>query len=112
VDDLASADPLVIELEGSLHQGAEILRYFEDEHDGWRERAAEHDDEPFLLPVAPDLSHKQGLSGGATYGFLLPDGCADGLFQSQVTMPSCLTPTGYSSAAGSPGPTASTATNS
>jgi hypothetical protein len=84
----ASADPLVIELEGSRYPDGEVRRYLDDEHDAWREHAPQrHDDKPFMLPVAPDLFHKQGLSGGGPYGFPLPDGCADGLFQGQVRMP-------------------------
>jgi hypothetical protein len=84
----ASADPLVIELEGSRHPAEMSRRHFENEYEAWREQAGEQpDDGPYVLSVAPDLFHKRNVSGGPPYGFLLPDSCADGLFQSQVTMP-------------------------
>jgi hypothetical protein len=37
--------------------------------------------------VAPDRLHKQNVSGGPPYGFILPDGCADGLFTAEVILP-------------------------
>ncbi|MFC4068299.1 hypothetical protein [Actinoplanes subglobosus] len=86
---LAGADPLVIELEGSLH---EVPRWFVDvvdeEWDDWQERQAEDpDDEPFVLPVAPDHYHKNNTSGGGAYGFILPDGCVDGVFSWETDLP-------------------------
>jgi hypothetical protein len=36
----ASADPLVIEAQGSRHPGEPINRYFDDEREAWRQRAA------------------------------------------------------------------------
>ena len=40
----------------------------------------------FVLPVAPDRLHKENVSGGAPYGFVLPDGCVDGLFVAETAM--------------------------
>ena len=39
----------------------------------------------FVLPVAPDRLHKENTSGGSPYGFVLPDGCVDGLFVGETT---------------------------
>ncbi|MFD7659423.1 hypothetical protein ACFV4N_36060 [Actinosynnema sp. NPDC059797] len=86
----AAADPLVIEVEGSRHPGDSSMRdYVDDEWAGWRE---EHEEDPanaglFVLPLAPDRLHKDNTSGGPPYGVVLPDGCADGLFSWETTMP-------------------------
>ena len=75
------ADPLVIELEGSRYQGTSMLEYWASEREVWQEASLEEEDVGgFVLPVAPDRLHKANISGGAPYGFRLPDGCADGLF--------------------------------
>ena len=68
----------------SLHQ-----RYMSDSRDEvWhelRQRQDEDDDEdndgPFVLDVAPDALHKADISGGAPYGFLVPDVGVDGMFR-------------------------------
>jgi hypothetical protein len=87
-DDSAAADPLVIEAEGSHHSAASIRGYFEASHRRWRARPADFPDAgPFVLPLAPDKLHKQNASGGPPYGMILPDGCADGLFVGETTMP-------------------------
>ena len=85
----ASADPLVIEAEGSHYPGEPISGYFGNEHDVWRERAAQDPAEAglFVLPLAPDRVFKEDVSGGPPYGLILPDGCADGLFAAETTMP-------------------------
>jgi len=85
----ASADPLVIELEGSLHPGTASIRdYFAEEWNGWREWQAEDADAGvFVLPLAPDRFHKENVSGGSPYGMILPDDCVDGLFVGGTTMP-------------------------
>jgi hypothetical protein len=77
----ASADPLVIEAEGSRYPGEPIGGYFDNEHDVWRKRAAQDPAEAglFVLPLAPDRLYKENVSGGPL-GLILPDGCADGLF--------------------------------
>jgi hypothetical protein len=83
----AAADPLVIEAEGSRYPGSSLREYFEDELEQWEE------DDPdtaglFVLPLAPDRLHKDNTSGGSPYGIVLPDACADGLFQREAgTMP-------------------------
>jgi hypothetical protein len=84
----ASGDPFVIELEGSRYPEAPSIRgYFDEEWDAWRESASEGDDAGvFVLPVAPDRLHKENVSGGAPYGFVLPDGCVDGLFVAETAM--------------------------
>jgi hypothetical protein len=41
----------------------------------------------FVLPLAPDRLHKENVSGGPPYGVVLPDGCVDGLFMGETTMP-------------------------
>jgi hypothetical protein len=40
-----------------------------------------------VLPVAPDRLHKDNVSGGPPYRLVVPDGCADGLFVAEATMP-------------------------
>jgi hypothetical protein len=80
----SSADPLVIELEGSAYPNHSIVDYFAEElgaHDGAK------DDAPFILPVGPDRFHKENVSGGPPYGLLLPDGCVDGLIVAPTAMP-------------------------
>jgi hypothetical protein len=37
--------------------------------------------------LAPDRLHKENVSGGAPYGIILPDGCVDGRFVGETTMP-------------------------
>jgi hypothetical protein len=87
-DPAAAADPLVIELEGSRYPGESIRGYFEDSLEGWHEWDAQDPDAgPFVLPLAPDILHKQNVSGGPPYGIMLPDGCVDGLFAGETTMP-------------------------
>jgi hypothetical protein len=85
----ASADPLVIEAEGSRYPGEPIRGYFDNEHEVWREWAAQDPAEAglFVLPLAPDRLHKENVSGGPPYGLILPDGSADGLFAAETTMP-------------------------
>jgi hypothetical protein len=85
----ASADPLVIELEGSVHPGTASIRdYFDEEWNGWREWQAEDTEAGvFVLPLAPDRFHKENVSGGSPYGIVLPDGCVDGHFVGGTTMP-------------------------
>ena len=88
-EDSAGADPLVIELAGLRWPGALIRDHYAEELAAWQETSAngEAADEGFILPVAPDRLHKNNVSGGAPYGFRLPDGCADALFVSDVAMP-------------------------
>ncbi|PWU44394.1 hypothetical protein DLE60_10210 [Micromonospora globispora] len=50
-------------------------------------RWQEDQDEPFVLSVAPDHFHKDNVSGGAPYGIVLPDACADAHFVGEVGMP-------------------------
>jgi hypothetical protein len=40
-----------------------------------------------MLPLAPDRLHKDNVSGGPPYGIVLADGCVDGLFVGETTMP-------------------------
>jgi hypothetical protein len=78
----------VIELERSRHSSAAIRRYFEQSHRMWRRWAAQAPEARlFVLPLAPDMLHKQNGRGGPPYGIVLPDGCADGLFAGETTMP-------------------------
>ena len=85
----ASADPLVIEVEGARYPGASIKDHFDAEHQAHQQWASEavEDVGPFVLPVAPDRLHKDNISGGPPYGIVVPDGCADGLFVAEATMP-------------------------
>lgn len=82
--DIAEADPLVIEGEGSRYPDTSFREYFEEEHAIWREAHAEDPVEAgvFRLPLAPDRLHKANISGGPPAGMRLPDACADGLFGS------------------------------
>lgn len=84
----ASADPLVVEAEGSRYPDSSIRTYFEDELAHWREWSSQDAAAgPFVLPLAPDRLHKENVSGGPPYGIVLPDGCVDGLFVGETTMP-------------------------
>ncbi len=84
----ASADPLVIEAEGSRYPSGPIREYFEETFTAWREWSAQNADAgSFVLPLAPDWLHKANISGGAPYGIILPDACVDGLFAADTTMP-------------------------
>jgi hypothetical protein len=85
----ASADPLVIEVEGSRYPGAQIGDHFDEEWADWQERRTEDPETAglFVLPLAPDRLHKDNTSGGAPYGIVLPDNCVDGLFAWETTMP-------------------------
>lgn len=62
--------------------------FYDGELDAWRDSSG---DDPsagcFVLPVAPDRLHKANISGGAPYGFRIPDGCAEGIFVAEVAMP-------------------------
>ena len=84
----ASADPLVMELEGARYQDFSITDHFASAWDEWEEwptddRAAGM----FVLPTAPDRLHKANISGGPPYGFRLPDRCVDGIFVGDAPMP-------------------------
>ncbi|MBB5907397.1 hypothetical protein [Actinoalloteichus hymeniacidonis] len=86
----ASADPLVIDVEGSRYPGESSIRsYFDGEWNEWLEHREEDPDTAglFVLPLAPDRLHKENVSGGGPYGIVLPDGCADGLFAWETPMP-------------------------
>jgi hypothetical protein len=85
----AGADPLVLELEGTRYGSSAVMRAsLEGERDVWHDLNAEDGDQgPFVLPLAPDRLVKDDVSGGAPYGMVLPDGCADGLFVAETTMP-------------------------
>ncbi|MEP7330820.1 MAG: hypothetical protein ABI692_01895 [Terracoccus sp.] len=84
----AAADPLVVELEGSRYPDASVRDYYEGELDAWQDWSADDPDAGgFVLPVAPDRLHKANVSGGASYGFRIPDATAEGLFIGEVAMP-------------------------
>src|SRR5690349_7553440 len=84
-----SADPLVIELEGSRYLNHPIREYFESDYDLWFEAQAgsAEDRGLFCLPMSPDRLHKDNTSGGPPYGVVVPDGCVDGLWVGETTMP-------------------------
>ena len=104
----AAADPLVIELEGSRYPGASMRDFFASEFEVWREQAGEDPSaDRFVLPVAPDRLHKRNVSGGPAYGIVLPDGCVDGLFVGETTMPFVAYLNWVFRNGGFPGPTAS-----
>ena len=102
----ASADPLVIEVEGSRYPGKPIEDHFDDEILAHRE-ASSHEGYtgPFVLPLAPDHHHKDNVSGGSPYGIILPDGCADGLFVTETPTPFVSYLNGVFSSGGFPRPT-------
>ncbi|MGA4732036.1 hypothetical protein ACPB67_31870 [Micromonospora taraxaci] len=81
--DSTAADPLVLELAGSRYPDSDIREYFAEEIEAWQE----DQDEPFLLPVAPDHFHKGNVSGGDPYGIILPDATADAYFVGEARMP-------------------------
>lgn len=85
---MADTDPLVVELEGSRYPASSMRDLVLEEPEAWREVSA---DDPgagqFVLPVAPDRLTKDDVSGGAPYGFVLPDGGADALFVGETTQP-------------------------
>lgn len=98
----SSADPLVIELEGSMYPNHSIIDHYADEVAAHEEDRSAGDRSLFRLPVAPDRLHKENVSGGEPYGFLLPDACADGMFEADVTLPFVSYLRGSSRAEGSP----------
>jgi hypothetical protein len=59
----ASADPLVIEVEGARYPGASITDHFDGEYRAHQRWASEStvDIGPFVLPVAPDRLHKDNV---------------------------------------------------
>lgn len=85
----ASADPLVLEIEGSHYPDHSIVDYYAEEVSAHEEAAKieGYDAGPFVLPLAPDRLHKDNTSGGPPYGVVLPDGCIDALFVGEVAMP-------------------------
>jgi hypothetical protein len=84
-----AADPLVVELEGSRYPASPIRAYFADEWEMWQRAKNERVDEIglFVLPMSPDRLHKDNTSGGPPFGVVLPDGCVDGLWVGDTTMP-------------------------
>ena len=80
----AAADPLVVEIAGSRYPGHDVRPYLLDEFGQWRE---DPQGTPFQLPVAPDHLHKNNVSGGAPYGIVLPDACADAHIVTDAAMP-------------------------
>jgi hypothetical protein len=80
----AAADPLVVEVAGLRYPGHDVRSYLLDEFEQWRE---DPEGRPFQLPVAPDHLHKNNVSGGAPYGLVLPDACADTLIVTDTAMP-------------------------
>jgi hypothetical protein len=83
----ASADPLVIQLEGSHYPGSSIRDYFDEDYRRWGRRGRMPGHGPFVLPLAPDKLHKENVSGGSPYGMILPDARADGQFAGATTAP-------------------------
>lgn len=78
------ADPLVIELECSGHQGFDARSYLEGEFSRW---CGDHSEgEVFQVYFAPDDLHKADISGGGPYGISLPFPAVDAW---------CETPSGY-----------------
>jgi hypothetical protein len=85
----ASADPLVIEAEGSRYPGASLRStqaYLDEEFDAWCDGT---EDDPttgsFVFPLSPDQLHKENTSGGGPYGISLPGAGADGCFVAEST---------------------------
>ncbi|MFD7022481.1 hypothetical protein [Promicromonospora sukumoe] len=77
------ADPLVVELEYSVHGGG-AREYFAEEWQNWQDDAddpedADDDAQPFQLDFAPDALHKANISGDGPYGIQLPGVGVDGL---------------------------------
>jgi hypothetical protein len=86
--EMSAADPLVIELEGSRFPETSMRDFYQGELDAWREWSTDDEDAGgFVLPVAPDRLHKANISGGAPYGFRIPDATTEGLFIRDVAMP-------------------------
>ncbi|MFE9656999.1 hypothetical protein [Micromonospora sp. NPDC006431] len=84
----ASADPLVIQVEGSHYPHSSMRFHYEYEWEQWRDRSADDPNaRPFQLTLAPDRYHKDNVSGGGPYGMAVPDAHADGLFVAETTMP-------------------------
>lgn len=80
----ASADPLVIQVEGSHYPDSSLRFHYEHEWEHWRD---DPDAGPFQLTLAPDRYHKDNVSGGGPYGMAVPDAHADGLFVAETMMP-------------------------
>jgi hypothetical protein len=106
--DAVSADPFVFEVEGSRYPDTSYADYFADELDAHRDMSnGNNDGGPFVLPLAPDRLHKANVSGGPPYGLVLPDGCAEGLFVAETTMPLVSYLNWVFRSGGFPGPTSS-----
>lgn len=73
--------------EGSHYSDSSIRGYFTDQLAEWTEWNDDHPGTRFVLPLTPDRYHKETVSGGEPYGIALPDGCVDGLFFGETTMP-------------------------
>jgi hypothetical protein len=70
------SDPLYVEEpRGSIGE----YRYWQEDA-GW---SAGTTDRPFLCPIAPDVLHKDNVSGGAPYGIALPDPGADAMLHNE-----------------------------
>ncbi|WUJ68187.1 hypothetical protein OG809_24110 [Kribbella soli] len=84
-----AADPLVIDLEGLRYPTDPLREYFASDYDLWLQAQAESDDDRdlFCLPMSPDRLTKDNTSGGPPYGVVVPDGCVDGLWAGETTMP-------------------------
>lgn len=83
-----AADPLVVQLEGTHFPVSSMSEVYTSEYGAWQDWSeSDPDAAAFVLPVSPDRLHKQNVSGGPAYGFLVPDGCADALFIGETTMP-------------------------
>lgn len=58
-----------------------IIDHYEEDFQAWQEWARQDPSaRPFTLDVAPDRLRKDNTSGGAPYGIIVPDPCADGQF--------------------------------
>ena len=71
------ADGLAVEFE--LARYGDPREFYAGEVDAWRDCIARGDEYgDFVLPFAPDRLTKANVSGGAPYGFILPDASAEG----------------------------------
>ena len=72
----------MIDAEGSRHPESwqSFRDHLDEELNVWREGPGRSSSDQFVFDLAPDKFFKAGHGGGRSYGMVLPDGCADGLF--------------------------------
>ena len=83
----ASADPLIVEIEGSHYPTSDLRSYFSSAYTHLQKVLPSERRNDFVLPISPDRLHKENVSGGEPYGVIVPDASAEGYFAAERTVP-------------------------